>query len=174
VRRAVVAVGAAGLGAAVGAAALTGRRRRGAPPPLGPWTGRLAIWVPARPRRLRARLAVRVWAAPMTLVGLIVGAGSGARPRIRDGVLLFCPARALTGWTVRTRGYAAAAFGHVIVSVDEPTPALWAHEVVHVRQAEVFGPFMAPLYLWLLARHGYRNHPMEMAARLGAAQTTPV
>ena len=56
--------------------------------------------------------------------------------------------------------------------MHEPTPTLWAHELVHVRQAEIFGAFMAPLYLWLLARHGYHSHPMEMAARLGAAQTT--
>lgn len=108
----------------------------------------------------------------MTFVGLLVGAASGARPRLKDGVVVFAPARALTGWIVRTRGYAAAAFGHVVVSVDEPTPTLWAHELVHVRQTEIFGPLMAPLYLWLLSRHGYRNHPMEMAARLGAAQTS--
>lgn len=114
-----------------------------------------------------------IWAAPMTLVGLIVGAASGARPHLRDGIILFAPARALTGWMVRTRGYAAAAFGHVIVSVEDPTPLLLAHELVHVRQAERFGAFMAPLYLALLARYGYRNHPMEMAARLGAAQIAP-
>ena len=139
---------------------------------LGPWTGRLATWVPSRPATPRGRLAAVIWAAPMTLVGLIVGAGSGTRPRLRDGIILFAPARGLTGGIVRTRGYAASAFGHVVISVDEPTAALLAHELVHVRQAERFGAFMAPLYLALLARHGYRHHPMEMAARLGAADTT--
>jgi hypothetical protein len=170
VRRGPVVASAVGVGVAARAAVLVRRRRVGAPPMLGPWTGRLAIWVPARPRSPRSRWVARVWAAPMTLVGLLVGAGSGARPRVRDGVVVFAPAGALTGWTVQVRGFAGAAFGHVIVSVDEPSPSMWAHELVHVRQAEVFGPLMAPLYLWLLARHGYRDHPMEMAARLGAGQ----
>lgn len=170
-RRAPVMLATAG--AAVGLALLA--RRRGADPPqaLGPWTGRLATWVPPRPATPRARVAAALWAAPMTLVGLIIGAGSGARPRLRNGVILFAPARGLTGGVVRTRGYAASAFGHVIISLDDPTPDLLAHELVHVRQAERFGAFMAPLYLALLARYGYRAHPMEMAARLGAAQTSP-
>ena len=171
-RRAGLVVAVTGVAAAAGAGVLVARRRHGPPPPLGPWTGRLAIWVPARPVTLQGRLLARLWAAPMTLVGLLVGIGSGTRPRLRDGVIVFAPAKGLTGRIVRTRGYAASAFGHVIVSVDDPTPGLLAHELVHVRQAECFGAFMAPLYLWLLARHGYRNHPMEMAARLGAAQIT--
>lgn len=173
-RATAVVAGAVAAGAGLGVALLVDRRRPHAPRPLGPWTGRLATWVPPRPVTPQARLAAMVWAAPMTVVGLIIAAGSGARPRLRDGVILFTPARALTGWTVRTRGYAAAAFGHVIVSVHEPTPHLLAHELVHVRQAERFGAFMAPLYLVLLARYGYRDHPMEMAARLGAAQVAPL
>jgi hypothetical protein len=164
-RAAPVALGVAGLGLAV-----SGRRRR-AEKPLGRVTGRLATWVPHQPVGVSARLLVRLWASPMTLVGLAVGAASGVAPRVRDGVLLFAPARGLTGRVIRRRGFAATGLGHVIVSVVEPTPGLWAHEVVHVRQAERFGPLMIPLYLGLLARHGYAGHPLEMAARLGAAAT---
>lgn len=110
-----------------------------------------------------------VWAAPMTLVGLVVGAAAGVRPRRRDGVLLFAPARGLTGALIRRGGYAATGLGHVVVAVEEPSPALMAHELVHVRQAERLGPFLAPAYLALLAVHGYSRHPMERAARLAAS-----
>ncbi|MEX0705789.1 MAG: hypothetical protein WD041_04155, partial [Nitriliruptoraceae bacterium] len=50
--------------------------------------------------------------------------------------------------------------------------SLLAHEAVHVRQFERLGPLMVPVYLWLAARHGYRDHPLERAARLGARRAT--
>jgi len=164
VRRALpVALGAAAVGAV-----LYARRDSGAPTPQ--WAGRLATWVPPRPATPRARLLTTVWAAPMSLAGLLIGAAAGVRPRLLpEGVVLFAPAAGLTGRIIRARGFSAAAFGHVIVSVTEPAPALLAHELVHVRQAERLGAFMAPVYLGLLARFGYRDHPLEMAARLGAA-----
>ena len=63
------------------------------------------------------------------------------------------------------RGFVAITFGHVIVFAQEPTPALWRHELAHVRQYERFGLAFLPLYLWLHARHGYAGHPFEREAR---------
>lgn len=40
------------------------------------------------------------------------------------------------------------------------------HEMVHWQQAERLGAFrFYTIYLWLLVRHGYENHPMEVEAR---------
>lgn len=47
-----------------------------------------------------------------------------------------------------------------------PPDGLIAHEQVHLDQLRRLGParFVAR-YLWLLARHGYERHPMEIEAR---------
>lgn len=129
---------------------------------------RLAHWQPCPPAQGLARLAAYAWASPVTLVGLIVGAAAGVRPKLRAGVLLFPNARGLTGWLIRRRNFAAGTFGHVIVCTKDPSPSLLAHELIHTRQAERFGPLMVPVYLGLLAVYGYRRHPMERAAREAA------
>lgn len=128
---------------------------------------RLAEWVPAPPATPVTRALAYVWAAPLSLAGLLVGLASGARPEIREGVLLFPGARGLTGLVLRVQRYDATAIGHVVVATRDPSPGLLAHELVHVRHAERFGAAFAPLYagLWLL--YGYARHPMERAARLG-------
>ena len=136
--------------------------------------GLLSIWVPTRPKSPAGRLFVRLWAAPVTAVGLVVGAASATPPRVRDGVLLFAPAGGITGRVIRRRGFAATGLGHVVISVTEPSPQLWAHELVHVRQAERLGPLLIPVYLALLVARGYAQHPLELAARLGSADLRPV
>lgn len=161
---------AAAAGTVVACAAIVHSRRRATVGAAG-WAGRrLAAWVPTPPGTASARIAGFIWAAPMTLVGLVVGAAAGVTPRVRDGVLLFAPARGITGSVVRWRGFAATGLGHCVIALEEPSPSLMAHELVHVRQAERLGPFMAPAYLALLAVHGYDRHPMERAARLAAAR----
>lgn len=130
--------------------------------------GRLAHWLPAPPTRWLSKVAAYVWASPITVVGLIVGAGAAVRPRLREGVLLFPHARGITGWIIRRRNFAASTFGHVIVCTDDPSPSLLAHELIHTRQAERFGVLMAPVYLGLLTLYGYWKHPMERAAREAA------
>lgn len=130
--------------------------------------GVLEQWLPAPPATLLGHVAARVWASPITLVGLAAGAASLVRPRWTHGVFLFAPARGITGAIIRRRGFAATALGHVIIAVVEPSPDLLVHELTHVRQAERLGPFMAPAYLALLAIHGYRGHPLEVAARRAA------
>jgi hypothetical protein len=149
--------------------ARAGRAVRGAarvaPPTWEPEVlSAIARWEPARPRGLM-RLLAYLWAAPMTAGGLIAGAASGVRPQVRDGVLLFSGARGLPAIFFRRRGYSAFALGHVIVAKASPGEALLVHEMAHVRQAERFGPLMAPLYLALHAVYGYARHPMERAAR---------
>lgn len=162
-RRTVAVAAAVAVGAAV-----VHSRRRAAAGVAGRIGSRLEAWLPPAPPTPALRVAARLWAAPMTIAGLLVGAVSLTPPRLCHGVVLFSPARGLVGAMIRRRGFAATALGHVVIAVDEPSPALLAHELVHVRQAERLGPLMAPAYLALLAVHGYHRHPMERAARLAA------
>jgi hypothetical protein len=139
----------------------------------GPLAARLAAWVPTPPRTPVTTWVSRAWASPLTLVGLLLALGSGARPVwsqehrcwIAEGVA------GPSGLALRAVGAHANAIGHVVLCrLPTAPPRLLAHELVHVRQAERFGPLLFPLYLWLSARYGYRDHPLERAARLGARQ----
>ena len=134
-----------------------GSRRRSQPSP------------PGRRRRPSTRLGrwlAQLWAAPLSLAGLLVAAAGLALPRPRHGVLLATDARGLTGWALRRKGYSAMTWGHVVVSrLERPSARLLAHELAHVRQSERLGPVFVPVYLGLLASHGYRRHPLERAAR---------
>ena len=73
--------------------------------------------------------------------------------------------RGIAGRILTRRGYAAITFGHVIVFSQEPTDALWRHEMVHVDQYQRFGLAFLPLYLLYYARFGYAAHPFEREAR---------
>ncbi len=139
---------------------------RVAPPPWepAPLTA-LASWEPPPPQSAVGRTAAYLWASPVTLLGLLIGAAAGVRPVVRAGVLVFPHARGITGAVLRGAGYAAGAFGHVVVSTVDPSDVLLAHELVHVRHAERLGAFLAPVYLGLLAVYGYARHPLERAAR---------
>lgn len=131
----------------------------------------LASWEPSAPQRPLTRAAAYAWAAPLTGVGLLVGALTGVRPQLREGVVLFADARGPAGAVLRGRRYAAGAIGHVVIAVDDPSSALLAHELVHVRHAERLGIFSAVLYAILLGMYGYARHPMERAARKAARRT---
>ena len=67
--------------------------------------------------------------------------------------------------------YRAITFGHVILCVDHADERLLAHEMVHVRQYERWGPLFIPVYLaasgFAKARGGraYADNPFELAAR---------
>jgi hypothetical protein len=156
---------------AVAAGLLAARRqqvRQGAQP--GVVARHLADWEPPVLVRRNTRLASYAWAAPLSLAGLLAGAGAGVRPHPRGGVLVFPDARGLTGWVLRARGFSAGALGHVVIAADQPSERLLRHELVHVRQAERLGILMAPVYLGLLAVYGYRAHPLEVAACRVAAR----
>ena len=96
-----------------------------------------------------------VWAAPATLVGLAIVAISGTllrgRVSIVDGVVE--AHGAALRWTLRHltplgTGVSAMTFGHVVLGVDaEALESTRAHERVHVRQYERWGPLFIPAYL---------------------------
>ena len=111
-----------------------------------------------------------MWASPWSLVGALLGLTFASR-RVANGVLL-CEG---AGW-LRKLGwrYRAITFGHVVLSVDEIDEPTLAHELVHVRQYERWGPFLVPLYLAesVTARvrggNAYRDNRFEIAARRGS------
>lgn len=130
----------------------------------------LAAWHPQPPATPAGRALAYAWASPVTLAGVLVGLTGGSRPAVRDGVLLFAGARGPIGWLLRRRGFTATALGHAVVARGEPSPELLAHELAHVRQAERLGVLFGPVYVGLLARYGYRDHPLELAARAEAGR----
>jgi hypothetical protein len=95
-----------------------------------------------------------LWAAPNTVVGALLlpcALGPGSGIRLVDGVLeIHGPAIA---WFLRTcvpldGGAAAITLGHIVAARDERTlSATRAHERVHVRQCERWGPAFIPAYL---------------------------
>lgn len=137
----------------------------------GPLATRLATWVPPRPRTPLGRALGTVWAAPMSAVGLALALSGGRIPTwdadrrcwVTRGV------RGPSAVALRAVGADANAIGQIVLSPGRsPAPTLLAHEAVHVRQAERLGPLLIVLYVWLGARYGYRDHPLERAARIGA------
>ncbi len=122
------------------------------------------------------RLLGIIWASPYTVVGLLIGAVglcTGGRARIRGKVIEFYGggvkwliARLPSGqFTI------AMTLGHTILGqTDAALDISRAHELVHVRQYERWGPFMGPAYLtcsrvlWLMGRRPYRDNPFERQA----------
>jgi hypothetical protein len=139
--------------------------------PHAPASAFIASWVPAPPRTLVGQWAAMAWSAPLTAVGIVVALASGARPywdadrrcMVATGV------GGPSGLALRLVGAGANTVGQVVLCrSDDPSPALLDHEAVHVRQGERLGPLLVPTYLWLNALHGYRDNPLEHAARRGA------
>jgi hypothetical protein len=125
--------------------------------------------------RVRPHPVSVLWAAPTSLVGAALGIlaiSSGGRFRrtahaleFHGGALRWIPA--LT--PVRA---SAMAIGHVIVAIDERTlHAHRNHELIHVRQAELWGPFFLPAYFaasalaWMRGGHFYTDNWFEVDAR---------
>lgn len=162
------------------------RMRRGQAPPLGPamslptlprgsTVGRLGSWVPPRPASSRARLAAAAWAGPLTTVGGLVTALGGARASwdpVR-GCWVATDVGGPSAWLLGLLDLDANTMGHVVVvRTERASPRLLDHEAVHVRQSEWLGPLLPVLYAVLSARYGYRDNPLEQAARRGAAAAT--
>jgi len=134
-------------------------------------------------RGVRRALAY-AWVFPNTLLGIVLSVPalvSGGRAGIVDGVMEVHGGAAtfLLRRLVLLRGGASAmTMGHVVLGRDiESLERTRAHERVHVRQYETWGPFFLPAYLGasVLAaarrRHYYLDNPFERAAR--AAETPP-
>lgn len=78
-------------------------------------------------------------------------------------------ARGPIKWWLRVTGYAGITlppFGIFILSERINDQRLIRHEQAHWKQAEGLGAIKFYVkYLWLSARYGYRNNPMEVEAR---------
>lgn len=121
----------------------------------------------ARPRAV-GRPALRIaWAAPASLLGLLL-APFFSRRRVTRGVLL-CEGASWPrrlGWR-----YRAITFGHVVLCVDDADEALMEHELVHVDQYSRWGVLLWPAYLvasvWAKLRGGdaYKDNHFERRAR---------
>ena len=123
------------------------------------------------------RLLAYLWASPTTAVGLCLGSSalvSGGTMQWVDGVLEFhggFVAHFLTHWTLLEGGASAMTLGHVVLGRNRAClQGSRAHERVHVRQCERWGPFFLPAYAiasivaqW---RGGdvYRDNPFEREA----------
>jgi hypothetical protein len=117
------------------------------------------------------RLLKIAWAAPGSLIGLLLAAFFDRR-YVARGVVLCEGAR----WPRRLRWpYRAITFGHVVLCIDEVDDATFRHELVHVSQYETWGPLyfiaygLASLVARARGRHLYRDNAFEIAARREAA-----
>jgi len=116
-----------------------------------------------------------VWASPATLLGLALALLAGGRISFHTGVLE--AEGRLLGWgltrlTLLRGGVSAITFGHVVLGRTRAAlDSTRAHERVHVRQYERWGPLFIPLYvavsLWaaVRGRHPYFDNPFEQEAR---------
>ncbi len=137
----------------------------------GALAGSLAAWVPQRPEHPAGRLLVSAWAGPLTVIGYGLALLAGRRPVWDDELSCFVAIgmRGPTSRLLALLGADANTIGQVVLSTpSDPSRILLAHEAVHVRQTERLGPLLLPTYLWLGARYGYRDNPLERAARAGA------
>ena len=125
-----------------------------------------------------------LWAAPNTALGLALGGLgclAGGHVRWIDGTWEIHGR--LLGWCLRHAtplpgGASAITFGHVVLGQDAATlAACRAHERVHVRQYERWGPFFLPVYLgasvlaWLRGGAAYRDNRFERQARLESGES---
>jgi hypothetical protein len=131
---------------------------------------------------IKARRLLRyLWAAPYTLLGLLLGGLAmllGAHARRHHGVVEIYGGGAgrSVGGLSHFFGFSAMTLGHVILAVDRSALAqLRYHEHVHVRQYERWGPLFLPAYLLssllqlLRGRNPYRENHFERQAYAAVA-----
>jgi len=117
-----------------------------------------------------------LWAAPTTAIGIVIALAGFWRAKVYvvDGVLeAHGPTLAwiLTNLTFLPGGAAALTLGHVVIALDDwSLESTRAHERVHVRQCEAWGPFFVPAYLaaslsaFLRGRNFYFDNRFEVEA----------
>jgi len=118
-----------------------------------------------------------VWAAPTTALGLLLVLSGlwRAQARVVEGVLeAHGPVLAWLLAHLTRVPCGAAAFGHVVIARDRRSlEETRAHERVHVRQCETWGPLFVPAYLtaslWAVC-HG-RNFYFDNRFEVEAFQT---
>ena len=128
--------------------------------------------------RLR-RWIIYLWAFPNTVLGLplaLIALLSGGRVRVVEGVLEvyggatdFC-LRRMVGLILRG-GASAMTLGHVVLARDSDLLLITrAHERIHVRQCELWGPLFIPAYIiaslwaWVTGRRPYKDNFFERQA----------
>jgi hypothetical protein len=125
------------------------------------------------------RWFVYMWAFPITALGLLLAAIvmiSGGEVRIVEGVLEVCGGatdfclRRIVGLLLRG-GASAMTLGHVVLARDSDLLLITrAHERVHVRQCERWGPLFIPAYViaslwaWVTGRRPYKDNFFERQA----------
>jgi len=111
-----------------------------------------------------------IWNGGSSFIGVVGGLGGKATWHKEDQVL-----EVSGGWLVgllsHQRWASAITFGEVVLyERRELVPILHRHEMVHVRQYRLWGPFFLPAYLlesawqWLRTGDGYRNNRFEVDA----------
>jgi len=132
---------------------------------------------------LVARMLAYAWASPATALGLLGAVAAvltGGRAGVVDGVLEAHGGVARGLLRICLYGPAAMTLGHIVIGQDAKCLE-WtrAHERVHVRQYERWGPFFIPAYLLaslaalLAGRHPYRDNAFEREAEELAVITPP-
>ena len=119
-----------------------------------------------------------VWAFPVTLLGLVLvllARSTGGTLNRVGGVLEVSggwPARVLRRKFPFSGPVAAITLGHVVVAVSEAAlNATRAHEQVHVRQFERWGPLLLVLYplagllVWMKGGNPYVDNLFERQSR---------
>ena len=123
------------------------------------------------------RALVYVWVLPTSSVGLLVTLPTlltGGRARWHTGVLEVhggFGAYLLKKLVPLAGGASAMTLGHIVIARDAKChTATRAHERIHVRQCERWGPFFIPAYLLtslvlkISGRDAYRDNPFEREA----------
>ena len=122
------------------------------------------------------KILALIWASPNSLLGVLVGVLgmlSGGGVQFRQGCLEFYGGliAKLLRCTPMGTFIAAMTLGHTILGINrEVLDTVRAHEQVHVRQYERWGPFFLPAYLgWSLIlriqkRDPYLDNPFEVEA----------
>jgi len=123
------------------------------------------------------RMLSYLWALPTTMLGLVfvpLAMLTRGGVRVVSGVV-----EVYGGWveiflrrcTLLPNGASAMTLGHVVLGRDEVQLDLTrAHERVHVRQVERWGPLFIPAYLtaslvlWMRGKRAYADNPFELEA----------
>ncbi len=126
--------------------------------------------------RTPLRVLGMLWASPYTVLGLLIGLigiCTGGHARIRRPVIEFYGGG--VKWLLHRfpHGEYTMAFtlGHTVLGqTDAALDICREHELVHVRQFELWGPLMGPAYLGcslallLMGRRPYLDNPFERQA----------
>lgn len=124
-----------------------------------------------------AKAAKFIWAAPCSVVGVVLGAavlllGGKAKRALGTLEFTFRDSEASCGRLAKSLPFGAITFGHVIIAVTEQElTCSREHELVHVRQYERWGVAFFVAYpassLWQLlkGRNAYWDNRFEIQAR---------